>query len=207
LKSSGFLTSFILGTKMKRLILILALFLCSSAMAENVIRTQAPISNVGSWSPTTPLISAWIGSGAPYGCSVWAPLASTVAVGTTYTQNRSCQQNITHTVQPQEINSKSGAVRSTGTSSVENQIQIVTQNQSSQGTMIESICYYSDVAPYSTWVVGKTPGQFAGQVFATVNGKGLIGANLAGYYQGQIMTSTSGNINTGAFWVYQICKH
>ena len=67
--------------------------------------------------------SSWANSGSPYSCGSWGPSPSTVNLGQTFTQTRSCTQNQTRT-----------RSYSVGGSYSESRTTTVTQSQSATGT-------------------------------------------------------------------------
>ncbi|MBD77310.1 MAG: hypothetical protein CL840_00050 [Crocinitomicaceae bacterium] len=76
--------------------------------------------------------SGWSNTGSAYGCGSWSPAASTVNLGSSFTQSRTCEQDQTRTRQVYDVWA-SGATTAkstqTGTQTVD-----VTQNQSATGT-------------------------------------------------------------------------
>lgn len=125
------------------------------AQAHNVIRMQAPIAQGNFWEQTQDFVSAWAPAGQIYGCSVWTPEVNTVESGHSFTQSASdCLQTKERTIQPQEIHSKTHAVRNAGQASTESTVRTVSSTRAAIGTLIIWQQGYSKVGE---WVNATDP--------------------------------------------------
>ena len=100
---------------------------------------------VQNWVATTPTYTAWVNSGALYGCT-WTPDPSTVNSGVSFTQNATnCSQNQTRNRQNREQETTTLAIRNTGAVIVENQTLTNQSNsRSSVGTKINKVCLFDN---------------------------------------------------------------
>lgn len=83
-------------------------------------------------SQTAPSWSAWSNSGTAYACGSWSPSPSTVNLGQSFTQSRSCSQDQVRSRTIQDV-WKSGK-KTTNRVETDGQTVSVTQNQSATGT-------------------------------------------------------------------------
>ncbi len=99
-------------------VICIALTTSTSALAQNIIRTTAPIANQTiqhNWSFTEPRYSSWSDVGGISNCSNWSPLANTVGLGIQFTQTATdCDQNQSRTVQARQVSEATGEFRDAG---------------------------------------------------------------------------------------------
>lgn len=87
----------------------------SRTVSDATMKVSAIGTGASEWSPTSPTVSAWVNSGAPYECSGKTPLESEIAKGVSFTQTLSgCKQLQTNTTQANEKSSVTGAIRPVG---------------------------------------------------------------------------------------------
>lgn len=112
----------------------LLLFSCS-ALAENIIRTPAPVTLAtaqGSWILGDPVSGPWINNGQAI-CSGWIPLSNEVQAGSTFAQSRTCDQPQQQSVTVSEINDVTQQSRVVSETTHNRTIQ-VQESQQAQGT-------------------------------------------------------------------------
>ena len=95
--------------------------------------TRQAVGTKESWVAITPSYSSWVNVGSVYNCTAWDPATSTVWVGNTFTQYRTCYQSQQRTVQNREQEQTSGQIRNTTTTEESGAIT-VSQNQRANGT-------------------------------------------------------------------------
>jgi len=87
------------------------------------------------WAATTPTYTSWVNAGEVYGCTSWAPAASTVTVGQAFTQTATdCSQNQTRTRQDREAETTTGEIRNVGTPVTENRTIAASSTRQATGT-------------------------------------------------------------------------
>lgn len=139
---------------MRRTLLGLILTGCSAGAfaitpaGQNIIRISAPILSAGSWEITDARYGGWVDSEAAASCGSWLPSASTVASGTAFTQKSNCWVDQERSVQDQEQNLSSKAIRSVGKSYLEYQTVIRSMSRQAVGSMASWVA--ADPV-YSTW--------------------------------------------------------
>ena len=132
---------------------VLALLISGHALAgENIIRAVAPISLsqvIETWTPTTPIYSAWLASNV--NCGAWSPDPATITHGQPFTQSRTCDKSETRNAQNREISSTSGNYREVGAPYAESKVTPngSTESQSSIGTLET---WASTTPSYSEWL-------------------------------------------------------
>lgn len=112
--------------------LVATLCLCSLSLADYTIQidisdklniSKSPIvtpPTEDEWITTTPLYSNYVEKRSAYNCSNWLPDASTITTGTTFQQDASnCKVDQERSVQAQEKNTRTNAVRSVGSPTTE----------------------------------------------------------------------------------------
>jgi hypothetical protein len=94
------------------------------------------------------IVSDWGNVGAATGCSNWSPSASTVGVGINFTQTATdCQQPQQQTVQPQEKNSVTNAIRNVGNPVVNSRNTSATQTRTAVGTRLAVDVFTVAISP------------------------------------------------------------
>jgi len=120
-----------------------------------VTQTQNAVGTLSTWLPIASQVSTWADVGAVYGCSNWSPATSTVDTGVTFTQTATnCQQGQQRTVQAQEQNQQTHAIRNVGAPTIESGAYAVTKTQSALGT---SGTWLAASAVTTPWVNVGTP--------------------------------------------------
>lgn len=83
--------------------------------ANNIIRTDAPIREGSAWSLAEPTVTEWALVGDLYDCVSQNPLSSTVPKGLQFTQAYTgCKQDQQRSVQNNEVNRRTGEIRTVG---------------------------------------------------------------------------------------------
>lgn len=161
---------------------------------------------VENWVATTATYSDWADSGAVYNCSAWTPDASTVNVGTNFTQTRSCSQNQTRSRQERQTETGTGAIRNNGVAVTENQTVTVGGSQTAAGTKAVAECQYSFGVGYQNYVWAMDRDDYGDYTIVTWNKQQIfysdsiqyttINAGGYNYYMGAQM----------AVGAYQVCR-
>lgn len=170
-----------------------AALLSAPIMAENIIRTPAPIVKsssaietkpeepAGEWIVDTPVYSPWEVSGDFYGCTSAIPAASGLSVNVSFTQTYSgCKQDQIRTVQARVKNSLSGEIKNSGDPTSETQtIAGLSGTRTTQGTNSSGVMTYT-----------ISPGRSSGL------GAGYYKQNSGGYNFGATMQKTENGYQT-----------
>lgn len=142
----------------KKILLAVAISIfSSSSIAENIIRTSAPViyKPQESWSPIDPVYSDWANLGSPQNCTNWAPLTSLVADGTSFSQSSTdCEQYQTRSRQEREQEAVSQVIRDKGAPTTETQTVSATSTRSAIGTDTSA-----PLTRYFTFIEGTGTGQ------------------------------------------------
>ena len=86
------------------------------------------------WQSTSPYYTSWQSIGEVYGCSNWTPDESTITIGQSFTQERTCSINQERFRQDRELSSK-GSYKDVGTPQLETRVEDVLQSRSSSGIL------------------------------------------------------------------------
>ena len=86
------------------------------------------------WQSTSPYYTSWQSIGEVYGCSNWTPDESTIQIGQSFTQERTCAINQERFRQDRELSSK-GSSKDVGTPQLETRVEAVLQSRSSSGIL------------------------------------------------------------------------
>lgn len=126
-------------------------------------------------SQTNPNWSSWTNTGSAYGCGSWSPSPSTVNLGQSFTQSRTCSQDQVRSRTIQDV-WKSGK-KTTNRTESDAQTVSVTQNQSATGT--------------KNYIVGTTYGSWSGYSNSgSIYGCGSYGPSTSTVNLGQTFTQT-----------------
>lgn len=112
------------------------LIFSGAALAENIIRTPAPVIKAvdqGMWSIAEPFYTDWVSINES-NCSAWLPLAENVMNGSEYTQISNCDADQVRTKTDREVNSKTGLYRPIGEAVEETRTVSISKSRASVGT-------------------------------------------------------------------------
>lgn len=124
------------------------------------------------WAPASAVYTGWQNSSDPYSCSAWSPDPSTVASGTTFTQDATCSQNQIAYQQNREVSLITGQVRNSGAPIPLYQTIQVTITQQATGT--------KQSQPTCKWVAFTKEG-----IYSTAWSHGV--SNVGGPEQGYLL--------------------
>lgn len=126
-----------MNPKMKLIALAIMALVSTQAISENVIRVQVPITNAGSkitWSPAEPTYTDWVAETDT--CDTWMPDPSTVNMGVSFEQTRTCTYEETRQVQAREYSAYLDEYRNLGEPTPETRPISNTETQNAVGTKI-----------------------------------------------------------------------
>lgn len=124
-----------MNPKMKLIALAIIALVSTQAVSENVIRVQVPITNAGSkitWSPAEPTYTDWVAETET--CDAWIPDPSTVNMGVSFEQTRTCTYEETRQVQAREYSAYLDEYRNLGEPTPETRPISNTETQNAVGT-------------------------------------------------------------------------
>jgi len=113
--------------------------IATPAIAENIIRTSAPIVLVNTWQDAEPLYGEWTISGEPYQCDTWLPATDDKLLGQAFNQNATCVQDETRTVQSRQKTS-TGVYRNVGEPLLETRSISESVSKLAVGTGVQNSC-------------------------------------------------------------------
>src|SRR5690554_1189009 len=114
--------------------------------------TRDAVGTRETWSAAEAIYSVWTNSGEPYGCTNWAPAASTIAKGQTFTQTATdCKQDQTRTRQDREYEPTLGQYRNIGAPVTETRTVTASSTRSATGTKAQKVCVFNESNPTSMW--------------------------------------------------------
>ena len=111
------------------------------------IETQPNSIIMVDWESTDSSYTSWQSIGEPYNCSTWTPDESTIPVGQSFIQERTCSINQERLRQERELSSK-GSYKNIGVPQLETRIEDVLQSRNSNG-LLES--WVSIGSLYGEW--------------------------------------------------------
>jgi hypothetical protein len=123
------------------------------ALAQNIIRAQAPVvlgKETELWVTASSVYSEWLNNGAVRNCQNWSPDTSAVPIGQLFVQTANdCEQDQVRTVQPREQSTKTQAYRDVGVPTTE----LRTVNASLQRDAVGTQESWMTASPFFTeWV-------------------------------------------------------
>lgn len=117
---------------------IVALQFPFHALAQNIIRSQAPVTlskETELWVPASSAYSEWLNNGPVKNCRIWTPDISTVPIGHFFEQiANDCEQDQVRTVQPREQSTKTQVYRDAGVATTELRTINATMRREAVGT-------------------------------------------------------------------------
>lgn len=147
---------------------------------------------VGVWTTTTPVVSAWTNVGTFSGCSNWSPATSVIYTGTSFQQTATnCQQVQERTSQAREQNSVTSAYRDVGSPQTQTQTVSVSSTRTATGTSIyKTVQVVTKNGSYQTQK-GYMPSISQGSILSTTDA--TYGFNyLTIGYQGYVFLGIAG---------------
>ena len=106
----------------------------SETRVSTTTQTRQATGTKESWASTSPIYGSWTNVGAAYNCANWTPATNTVTIGQGFQQTGTCSLNQTRTVQDQEKEATTGAIRNAGSVYSETRVTSTTQARQATGT-------------------------------------------------------------------------